>query len=61
VLVAIVRKQLALEPSLYTLLPILSVTLFEKLPILSALAKPQTRFDEPPEPPASNQLKLFII
>jgi Domain of unknown function (DUF4372)/Transposase DDE domain len=58
VLVAIVRKQLALEPSLYTLLQILSVTLFEKMPILSALSEPQTRFDEPPAP---NQLKLFPI
>jgi hypothetical protein len=33
VLVAIVKKRLALDPSLYTLLQILSVTLFEKMPI----------------------------
>jgi hypothetical protein len=58
VLVAIVKKQLALEPSLYTLLQILSVTLFEKMSIPSALSEPQTSFDEPP---ASNQLKLFPI
>ncbi len=37
VLVAIVRKRLRLEASLYQTLQILSVTLFEKTPILSAL------------------------
>jgi hypothetical protein len=37
VLVAIVRKQLGLEASLYQILQILSVTLFEKTPILRAL------------------------
>lgn len=37
VLVAIVRKRLNLNLSLYTILQILSVTLFEKTPILQAL------------------------
>ena len=37
VLVAIVRKRVGLEPSLYQILQILSVTLFEKTPILLAL------------------------
>ena len=37
VLVAIVRKRLALDASLYQILQILSVTLFEKTPILQAL------------------------
>jgi hypothetical protein len=37
VLVAIVRKRLGLEVSLYQILQILSVTLFEKTPILRAL------------------------
>ena len=37
VLVAIVRKRLGLEVSLYQILQILSVTLFEKAPILQAL------------------------
>jgi hypothetical protein len=37
VLVAIVRKRLGLESSLYQILQILSVTLFEKTPILWAL------------------------
>jgi hypothetical protein len=37
VLVAIVRKQLGLEASLYQILQILSLTLFETTPILCAL------------------------
>jgi len=37
VLVALIRKRLGLEASLYQTLQILSVTLFEKTPILSAL------------------------
>ena len=37
VLVAIVRKRLGLEASLYQVLQILSVTLFEKTPVLRAL------------------------
>lgn len=37
VLIAIVRKRLRLEVSLYQILQILSVTLFEKTPILQAL------------------------
>ena len=36
VLVAIVKKRLALDASLYTLLQILSVTLFEKMPLQQA-------------------------
>jgi len=56
VLVAIVKKQLKLEQSLYTILQILSVTLFEKSPILKALANV-----EPQETKAVtlNQLNLF--
>ncbi len=37
VLVAIVRKRLGLESSLYQILQVLSVTLFEKTPISYAL------------------------
>jgi len=37
VLVAIIKKQLKLEQSLYTILQIISVTLFEKIPLLQAL------------------------
>lgn len=38
VLIAIIKKRLKLDTSLYTLLQILSVTLFEKLPINEALS-----------------------
>jgi IS4 transposase len=39
VLVAIVRKRLCLSASLYTILQILSLSLFEKTPILQALSQ----------------------
>lgn len=39
VLVAIIKKRLELDRSLYTILQILSVTLFEKTPILQALSQ----------------------
>jgi Domain of unknown function (DUF4372)/Transposase DDE domain len=45
VLVAIVKKRLTLDASLYTLLQILSVTLFEKIPIDQALAGDDTKDD----------------
>ncbi|MEK6614290.1 MAG: IS4 family transposase, partial [Candidatus Binatota bacterium] len=41
VLVAIVRKRLNLERSLHSILQILSVSLFEKTPILQALSAPE--------------------
>ena len=40
-LVALLKKRLHLEASLYTILQILSLTLFEKTPILQALSPPQ--------------------
>lgn len=56
VLVAIIRKRLGLEASLYQILQILSLTLFEKMPILQALESP----DSPTElPDPGNQLILF--
>ena len=55
-LVAIVRKRLELEASLYQLLQILSVTLFEKTPILRALQRDDSH-DELCG--SSNQLILF--
>ena len=45
VLVAIVRKRLGLEASLYQILQILSVTLFEKAPILQAFQAPDSQDD----------------
>ena len=56
VLVAIVRKRLALGPSLYQILQILSVTLFEKTPLLQALQASDTDNNSPD---ADNQLILF--
>src|SRR6266567_3040767 len=56
VLLAIVRKRLGLEASLYQILQILSVTLFEKTPILQAL---QASNSENDSPDAGNQLILF--
>jgi len=46
VLVAIIKKQLNLNASLYTVLQILSVTLFEKIPIQQALTINQYKNDE---------------
>jgi hypothetical protein len=55
-LVAILKKRLHLEASLYTLLQILSLTLFEKMPVLQALAQlPPT----PPSPDTGNHQCLF--
>jgi transposase len=56
VLVAIVRKRLGLDTSLYQILQILSLTLFEKTPILQALHASDSQ-DEPLDP--GNQLILF--
>ena len=55
-LVAIVKKRLDLPGSLYTLLQVLSVTLFEKMPISQALQK--TEYTNPNLIP-QNQLILF--
>jgi hypothetical protein len=56
VLVAIIRKRLGLEASLYQILQILSVTLFEKTPILQALQASDSEIEliDP-----GNQLILF--
>jgi transposase len=56
VLVAIVRKRLGLQASLYQILQILSLTLFEKMPILQAL---QASDSQAESCDASNQLILF--
>ena len=45
VLVAIIRKQLGLESSLYQILQIFSVTLFEKVPILRAFQASESQSD----------------
>src|SRR5437588_275399 len=46
VLVAIVRKRLGLDLSLYKILQIISVTIFEKTPILEAFTNIQLQFEE---------------
>ena len=56
VLMAIVKKRLSLPRSLYTILQILSVTLFEKMPILQVLSHTNS---EEPEVDDRNQLNLF--
>ena len=58
VLVAIVRKRLSLEATLYQILQILSLTPFEKTPLLQALqaSDSQSNLDE-----FSNQLILFHL
>jgi hypothetical protein len=58
VLVAIVRKRLGLEASLYQILQVLSVTLFEKTPILRALQAPDCENDLVD---SGNQLILFDL
>lgn len=56
VLVAILRKRLGLEASLYQILQILSLTLFEKVPILQAF---QASDSQPDLSHSGNQLILF--
>jgi hypothetical protein len=56
VLAAILKKRLSLEQSLYTMLQVLSVTLLEKIPILSAFQEADYN-DEPGS--HDNQLLLF--
>jgi len=56
VLVAIVKKKLDLKASLYTLLQILSVTLFEKMSLQQALTASQYKTEDTE---AGNQLDLF--
>jgi len=56
VLVAIVRKRLRLEASLYTFLQVISITAFEKVQIQSALSGAPYRSEEATE---YNQLNLF--
>lgn len=58
VLVAILKKQLGLDLSLYKILQILSITIFEKTPILQGLCNLD---DGLPDPEAAIQLTLFDL
>ena len=55
-LIAILKKRLDLEVSLYTILQILSVTVFEKTPLFQMLNNPE---NTPHPQPNANQLNLF--
>ena len=55
---AIARKRLGIEASLYQILQILSVTLFEKTPILRTLQKLNS---DPELLDDDNQLILFAL
>ena len=56
VLVAIVKKEHKLDRSMNEILQILSLNLFEKTPLFSALSG---KIDPDPEEPRHNQLSLF--
>ena len=56
VLVAIVKKRLAIKASLYEMLQILSLTLFEKTQLLGLFVDIPS---ENSDPIANNQLNLF--
>jgi len=58
VLIAIVKKELQLDASLYTCLQILSVSVFEKTQISCALQADASQIDLPN---AANQLNLFAF
>ena len=58
VLVAIVRKRLGIDRDLYTLLQILSITLFEKVPLAQALTAPAHTLKNAH---IHNQLSLFDL
>ncbi len=58
VLVAIIKKELKLNQSLYTILQILSVTIFEKTPILQALTETNMNDDDINN---DNQLTMFNL
>lgn len=58
VLVAIVKKEMRLDRSLSEILQILSVTLFEKVPVFTVLSEPQEPNSQTPFP---NQRTLFDL
>lgn len=58
VLIAIVRVRLRLEVPLYTLLQVFSVTIFEKMPIKSAIL---AITDDTEESESDNQLNLLTF
>ena len=58
VLIAIIKKRLRLEPGLYTILQILSLSLFEKTPLDQLLKNPENKSEDTDKP---KQLNLFDL
>jgi len=58
VLIAIIKKRLNLDMSLYTILQILSITIFEKMPLLQTVTRTENKKHIIGTP---NQLNLFDI
>ena len=58
VLVAILKKRLGLEASLHEILQVLSVTLFEQVPVLQALREIES---QEKSSAISNQLNLWDL
>ncbi len=56
VLIAIIKKRLDIDASLYTILQVLSVTVFEKTPLLQLLSEAERTENDHPQ---HNQLNLF--
>ncbi len=56
VLVAIIKKRLDIDASLYTILQVLSVTMFEKTSLLQMLSEAESTEKSHPQ---NNQLNLF--
>jgi len=56
ILVAIIRKRLNPDASLYTILQVLSLTVFEKMPLLQVLSESKNSQCDPMD---SKQLNLF--
>ena len=56
VLIAIIKKRLDIDASLYTILQVLSVTVFEKTSLRQMLSEPEPTENDHPQ---HNQLNLF--
>ncbi len=56
VLIAIIKKRLGINENLYTILQVLSITVFEKTPLVQAVTGSAYKHDKTP---SSIQLKLF--
>ena len=56
VLVAIIKKRLGIKENLYTILQVLSITVFEKIPLIQAVTGSGYKTEKPY---CNNQLKLF--